>query len=225
MKALVVDSQKNDVDIAVSALRIPWPDIEVVKCQEGKSGLEAISKDQFDLVIVDLDLTDMNGFDLLESIFLYISKPTIVLKQNLIKTDVVRCLQLGADECLAKPIDQMDFIAKTQAVIRRYIGRNEPNSLTVGKLRLDAEIHRAYINGHEIALTRNENILMHRLMLNYGHITSYSSIERAIWGAYLAGTDCALRGCLKRLKKKLALDPSLKIITEHGAGIRLVTPF
>lgn len=223
MKVLIVDNQKEDVEIAVSALKIPWPDAEVIKCHDGKSGLEATGKNPFDLVIVNLDLTDMNGFDFLESLFLYTSKPTIIFKQNLAKTDVVRSLQLGADECLAKPIDQMDFIAKTQAVIRRYIGRNEPNNLTVGKLRLDAEIHRAYINGHEICLTRNENILMHRLMLNYGHITSYNNIERAIWGAYLVGTDCALRGCLKRLKKKLAQDPSVKIVTEHGVGIRLVT--
>ncbi|APV43713.1 two-component system response regulator, OmpR family [Dehalogenimonas formicexedens] len=223
MRVLIVENFQDDVIALVSTLKIPWPEVEITRCTSGTSGLAFIEKEQFDLFVIDLDLPDMSGFDFIESVFLYCSKPTIVIRKNLTGADIVRSLQLGADECFSKPFDPLSFIAKTQALIRRYSGKSQLGSMVIGKLRLDTDIHRAYVDGQEIALTRNENLLMHRLMQNYGQVTSYSSIERAIWGNFGgSGNNSALRGCVKRLKKKFPQDSSLRIVTEHGTGFKLV---
>jgi DNA-binding response OmpR family regulator len=195
-----------------------------MRCPTGKSGLDSVAKDQFDLILVDLDLNDMSGFDFLEALCLYSTKPTIAIKKEPQETDIVRSLQLGADECLAKPINQLDLIAKCQAVFRRYVGREDVSSVVVGKLRLEADVHRAYLDGREIPLTRNENIIMCRLMQNCGHITSYRNVARAVWGNDSFGANSALRMCVQRLRKKLPISEScVQIVTERGVGFRLVS--
>jgi len=223
VRILIVDQNREDADIIVSSIKIPWPDAGVVRCANGRSGLDAAGKDQFDLIVIDLKLPDMSGFEFLEAFYLFCSKPAIVLKKDLDDIDIVRSLQLGADECIAKPIKQLDFIAKSQAVVRRYVGRDDISSITVGRLRLEAAIHRAYVDGQEISLTRNENIIMSRLMQNCGHITSYGSVARAVWGNHFPCASSALRVCVRRLRKKLPEGPScIQIVTERGVGFRLV---
>ena len=223
MKVLIVDSHHEDMNITVSAIKIPWPDAEITQHSSGKDGLEDAGKDQFDITIVDLDMPDMTGFEFLETLYLFSSKPTIVLKKDLNQVDIIRSLQLGADECFAKPLNQLDFIAKSQAVFRRYVGRSEISNLTIGKLRLEADVHRAHLDGQEIALTREENIILYRLMSNCGHVTSYNSVARAVWGNDLTGANSALRICVQRLRRKLPRNNSMvQIITERGVGFRLV---
>ena len=224
MRALIVDSNLDEASVTISAIKIPWPDAEIVRCSSGKSGLDAASRDQFDFVVIDLKLPDMSGFEFLETLCLYTSNPTIALKRDLNETEIVRSLQLGADECLPKPINQLDFIAKCQAVFRRYVGRDDVCAVVVGKLRLEADIHRAFLEGQEIALTRNENIIMCRLMQNCGHITTYGNIARAVWGNDAQEASSALRMCVQRLRKKIPQNESrVQIITERGVGFRLVS--
>ena len=224
MKVLIVDSNHEDTDIVASAIKIPWPDAEIMQCAKGETGLEFAARDSFDLIIVDLALPDLSGFEFLKRLSLFSFKPILVLKKGLLETDTVRCLQLGADECFPKPLNQLEFIAKSQAVVRRYLGKDE-GSIVIGALRLDVETHRAYLEGREIALTRNENLALHRLMQNCGHVTSYNSLARAVWGNDFPGSSPALRVCVHRVRNKLINTVSpVNIINERGVGFRLVVP-
>ncbi|PPD59159.1 response regulator transcription factor [Dehalogenimonas etheniformans] len=224
MNILVVDSHRDETEITISAIKVPWPDAQIIRCTTGNLGLIEVGHSDFDLIIVDLELPDMSGFDFLEMLFLHCSKPTIVLKRGLLESDEVRSLQLGADECLSKPIAQLDLIAKCQAVFRRYIGREDVSSITSGRMRLEADVHRAFVDRREVALTRNENIIMYRLMQNAGRITTYNNVAHAIWGNNVPGASAAIRMCVQRLRKKLCTDDitSVRIVTERGIGFRLV---
>ena len=225
MQVLVIDNDHDSADIIGSTLKIPWPDAQVVPCPRGEEGLDLAEKEKFDLMVVDLKLPDMTGFEFLKRLVMFSSVPVVAIKTNLNEIDLVRCLDIGADECLPKPIKQIEFIARTKALLRRVRGRAENQSLVTGMLRLDAFIHRAYLLGREVPLTRAENIILQHLMRNCGQVTSYHSIARELWGEDYPGSSKAIRVYVDRLRAKLQSDSdSPMLINERGVGFRLVSP-
>ena len=225
MQVLVVDSDQESAEILDSTLKIPWPDAGVVGCLNGEDGLDLAERERFDLVVLDLKLPDMSGFEFLKRLLMFSVVPVVAVKNNLNEVDLVRCLDIGADECLPKPIKQIEFIARTKALLRRVRGRSESQSLVTGMLRLDAFIHRAYFMGREVPLTRAENIILQHLMRNCGHVTSYRSIARELWGEDYPGSSKAIRVYVDRLRAKLESDTkSPMLINERGIGFRLISP-
>ena len=225
MQVLVIDGDQESADIVGSALKIPWPDVGVVPCPNGEDGLDLAERERFDLVVVDLKLPDMSGFEFLKRLVIFSVVPVVAVKNNLNEVDLVRCLDIGADECLPKPIKQIEFIARTKALLRRVRGRSETQSLVTGMLRLDAFIHRAYFMGREVPLTRAENIILQHLMRNCGQVTSYRSIARELWGEDYPGSSKAIRVYVDRLRAKLESDTrSPMLVNERGIGFRLISP-
>jgi len=225
MQVLVIDSDQESADIIGSTLKIPWPDAAVVPCQNGEGGLDLAERERFDLLVVDLKLPDMSGFEFLKRLVMFSIVPVVAVKYNLDEIDLVRCLDIGADECLPKPIKQIEFIARTKALLRRVRGRSEGQSLVTGLLRLDAFIHRAYFLGREVPLTRAENIILQHLMRNCNQVTSYRSIARELWGEDYPGSNKAIRVYVDRLRAKLQSDGnSPMLINERGVGFRLISP-
>ncbi|XUX00186.1 MAG: response regulator transcription factor [Dehalogenimonas sp.] len=223
MRILIVDDDREDTEVIAAAIRIPWPDAEIYCSVTGETGLELVTRKSVELAVLNLTLPDITGFEFLKRLSLYSALPIIALKRNLTESDVVRSLQLGADECLAKPINQLEFIAKTQAVLRRYLGKEGVRIITAGTLRLDFALHRLYFGDKELQLTRCENLLMSRLIHNHDRITSYSSIAQAIWGDDYPGYSDTIRAYLKRIRQKLtSIDCDAQIVTERGVGCRLV---
>ena len=225
MQVLVVDNDQDSTDIIGSTIKIPWPDASIVSCSKGEVGLDLAERERFDLVVTDLRLPDMTGFEFLKRLVIFSVVPVVAVKANLNEIDLVRCLDIGADECLPKPIKQIEFIARTKALLRRVRGRSESQSLVTGLLRLDAFIHRAYFMGREVPLTRAENIILQHLMRNCGQVTSYRSIARELWGEDYPGSSKAIRVYVDRLRAKLESDTrSPMLINERGVGFRLVSP-
>ena len=225
MQVLVIDSDQESADIIGSTVKIPWPDAGIVPCPTGESGLDLAEREQFDLLVVDLKLPDMSGFEFLKRLVIFSTVPVVAVKDNLNEVDLVRCLDGGADECLPKPIKQIEFIARTKALLRRVHGRSESQSLVTGMLRLDAFIHRAYFMGREVPLTRAENIILKHLMRNCGQVTSYRSIARELWGEDYPGSSKAIRVYVDRLRAKLESDDrSPMLVNERGIGFRLISP-
>jgi DNA-binding response OmpR family regulator len=225
MQVLAVDSDRESTDIIGSTLKIPWPDVRIVSSVNGEDGLDLAERERFDLVVVDLKLPDMSGFEFLKRLVMFSTVPVVAVKDNLNEVDLVRCLDGGADECLPKPIKQIEFIARTRALLRRVRGRSETQSLVSGMLRLDAFIHRAYFMGREVPLTRAENIILQHLMRNCGQITSYRSIAQELWGEDYPGSSKAIRVYVDRLRAKLEPDSvSPMLINERGIGFRLISP-
>jgi DNA-binding response OmpR family regulator len=225
MQVLVIDSDQESAEIIGATLKIPWPDAAVIGCLNGEDGLDLAERERFDLVVLDLKLPDMSGFEFLKRLVMFSVVPVVAVKDNLNEVDLVRCLDLGADECLPKPIKQIEFMARTKALLRRVKGRSESQSLVTGMLRLDAFIHRAYFMGREVPLTRAENIILQHLMRNCGHVTSYRSLARELWGEDYPGSSKAIRVYVDRLRAKLEADAKAPmLINERGIGFRLISP-
>ena len=225
MQILVIDPDQESTDIIGSTLKIPWPDAEIISSQNGEDGLDLAERENLDLLVLDLKLPDISGFEFLKRLVMFSAAPVIALKSNMNEVDLVRCLDIGADECLPKPIKQIEFIARAKSLLRRVRGKSQDQSLVTGMLRLDAFIHRAYFLGREVPLTRAENIILQHLMRNCGHVTSYRSIARELWGEDYPGSAKAIRVYVDRLRAKLESDDRAPmLINERGIGFRLVSP-
>lgn len=223
MQALVVDSNSEDYEIISSSMKVAWPNISIALSTKGDKALEAIEEEPFDIVIIDLMLPDMSGFEFLKSLFLFKDIPVIALKNGLQVSDTVRCLEIGVGDCLNKPLEQIEFIARAKALVRRCHRNEEEDSLISGLLRLDYMIHKLYLRDTEINLTRAENQILRHLMRNCGRITSYQSISRDLWGEDYCGANKAIRVHVDRIRRKLQIYPDAPlIINERGIGIRLV---
>ncbi|PPD57578.1 response regulator transcription factor [Dehalogenimonas etheniformans] len=223
MKALLVESEQKTAEILGSTLRLPFPDIDLICSDKGEPGLDLLFKEIFDFAIIDLKLADISGFEFLKRMRLFSQVPVLAIQSGLEDIDLVRAIDYGADDCLPKPVNPIILIARAKALIRRVNGFLNREETVAGMLRLDSLIHKAYFKGQEIYLTRTENIVLHHLMNNAGHVASYRSLACQLWGDDYPGSNKAIRKCIDRLKVKLGtVAASPELINERGVGFRLV---
>jgi two-component system response regulator VicR len=225
MKVLIIEDDKEIVDAISLAFQIRWPEAKVVSTRLGKKGVELVESEAPDIVILDLGLPDINGFEVLRQIRLFSSVPIIILTVRAEETDIVKGLEWGADDYIVKPFRQLELLARVRALIRRRTPAEE-ETLVVGPLRLEATTGQLLHNGQEIALTITESRLLSHLMRNAGHVVTHSSLAEAVWGNDYPGATDSLKVHIRRLREKIEADPSHPqlILTKSGVGYFLARP-
>jgi two-component system response regulator VicR len=225
MKVLIIEDDKEIVDAISLAFQIRWPEAKVVSTRLGKKGVELVESEAPDIVILDLGLPDINGFEVLRQIRLFSSVPIIILTVRAEETDIVKGLEWGADDYIVKPFRQLELLARVRALIRRRTPAEE-ETLVVGPLRLEATTGQLLHNSQEIALTITESRLLSHLMRNAGHVVTHSSLAEAVWGNDYPGATDSLKVHIRRLREKIEADPSHPqlILTKSGVGYFLVRP-
>ena len=219
MKVLIIEDDREIVEAISLAFQIRWPEAKVISTHLGQKGSELVADEEPDIVILDLGLPDISGFDVLRQIRLFSSVPTIILTVKSDEADVVKGLEWGADDYITKPFRQLEFLARVKALIRRK-STAEEEQITCGPLRLDATTGQLYHDDREIALTITENNILRHLMEHYGYIVTHSSLAEAIWGDDYPGSSDSLKVHIRRLREKIELDPSNPqfILTKTGVG-------
>ena len=198
----------------------------VVAVGTGQDGLEKAGKGGFDLIILDLMLPDINGFEVCKQIRAEDpATPLIMLTAKGDEIDKVVGLEVGADDYITKPFAMREFLARVMAALRRG-ARQRPDAL--GSCRIgDAEV--SFVR-HEIALgdkrerlTRQENDLLRCLVENRGETVSRKTILEEVWGVEATSSNRTVDNCVARLRGKLEPDPGTPrfINTVHGAGYTL----
>ena len=225
MKVLIIEDDKEIVDAISLAFLIRWPEAKVVSTRLGKKGVEQVESEAPDIVILDLGLPDINGFEVLRQIRLFSNVPIIILTVRAEETDIVKGLEWGADDYIVKPFRQLELLARVKALIRR-LTPSEEEPLVVGPLRLDATTGQLFHDSQEIALTITESRLLSHLMRNAGHVVTHSSLAEAIWGNDYPGAADSLKVHIRRLREKIEADPSHPqfILTKAGVGYFLAKP-
>ena len=109
MKVLVIEDDKTIIDVVTLTFRVGWPDTEIIPVRLGQKGLEKVETESPDLVILDLGLPDISGLDVLKEIRVFSSVPVIILTVRASESDIVRGLELGADDYVVKPFRQMEL--------------------------------------------------------------------------------------------------------------------
>ncbi len=225
MKVLLIEDDREIIEAISLAFQIRWPEAKIISTRLGQKGVELVESEAPDLVILDLGLPDINGFEVLRQIRLFSRVPIIILTVRSDEADVVKGLEWGADDYVTKPFRQMEFLARVKALIRRQ-SPTEEEYLVSGRLRLDASTGQLRYDEKEIALTITENRLLSHLMRNARHVVTHSSLAEAIWGNDYPGAADSIKVHVRRLREKIEADPSHPklILTKTGVGYLLAKP-
>lgn len=225
MKVLIIEDDREIVEAISLAFQIRWPEAKVVSTHLGEKGVELVESEAPDIVILDLGLPDISGFEVLNQIRNFSNVPTIILTVRSEEADVVRGLECGADDYITKPFRQLELLARVKALIRRQ-SPSEEETVISGPLRLDATTGQLHHDGKEIALTITESRILNHLMKNAGYVTTHSSLAEAVWGDDYPGVVDSLKVHIRRLREKIEADPSHPqlILTKTGVGYFLTKP-
>lgn len=206
----------------------------VTVCHEGTAGLETALKGSFTLIILDVDLPGLQGFDICRAI--RASDPHIgILFLTAHNADFERVLglELGGDDYLSKPIKLPELNARIRAILRRVETTRAllkgtargAAALRIGDLELDVERLSATFAGAVLELTPLELSLLTLLASNPGKAFSREAILREVWGYEIEGSDAAISSLIYRLREKLQRNPDgpAYIRTQRGIGYRFAT--
>lgn len=222
MKVLLIEDDREIIDAISLAFRIRWPEAQLVSTRLGQKGVELVESEAPDIVILDLGLPDISGFEVLQQYRRFSNVPTIILTVRADEVDIVKGLEWGADDYIVKPFRQLEFLARVKALIRRQ-SYPEQEVITSGPLRLETATVQLQSDGKEIALTTTEGLILNHLMRNVGHVVTHSSLAEAVWGEDYPGSVDSLKVHIRRLREKIEPDPSNPkfILTRSGIGYYL----
>jgi DNA-binding response OmpR family regulator len=220
MKVLVVDDDRVLADLIAFTFRREG--YEVIQAHSGAAALKRWRDEAPDLIVLDVNLPDIPGFSLCQSIRAESTIPVILLTVRSDEEDIVHGLEIGADDYIAKPFSPRQLIARAQAVARRAAASSsvaQPAVRQAGPLRLDPSRRELQLGaGQTIALTTLENQLLDYLMINAGQVVTYNAIIDHVWGQE-GGTPSMVRQLVYRLRLKIEADPSQPTHLHTVAGI------
>lgn len=219
MKVLIIEDDPEIVKSISLSLRIRWPETQIITTHLGHKGIELVRSEIPNIIILDLGLPDMSGFDVLEKIRNFSSIPIIILTVKADEVDIVRGLECGADDYIVKPCSQLELLSRIKARIRDGMRFEQQSILSYGRLRFDPSTRLLQIGEKEIGLTAIESHIIHCLMKNSGHVATYSSLAEEVWGEDYPGSGDSLRVHIRRLRGKIEANPGSPQIILNRAGI------
>jgi two-component system response regulator VicR len=229
MKVLVVEDDPGIIEVVSLCFQLRWSGTTVVTAANGRSGIGLVETESPDVVILDIGLPDIDGYQVLKEVRRFSDVPVLMLTVRGEDTDVAKGLELGADDYITKPFSHIELIARVQAVLRRAQGlpvSDDEKPFTAGKLSVDFSRNEVVLNGQVIKLTSIERKLLYYLIRNEGRILSHESLLTKVWGDTYVDARDLLRVHIQHLRQKLednAETPNI-ILTEHGIGYKFVRP-
>jgi two-component system KDP operon response regulator KdpE len=220
-KALIVEDSEEVVEVVSLALQIRWPKMDIVTTGRGEEGIELSASRLFDVVILDLGLPDINGFNVLKEIRTFSDVPVVILTVRDEEKDIVKGLELGADQYIIKPFRQLELISRVLAAVRRNNSLVKDTVVTCGKLTLYPLEHIIENDGRKIGLTNIECTIMFKLMKNEGRTVTHDNLAEELWeDIEYREAASTMKVHINRLRKKIESDPENPeiILTKHGLG-------
>lgn len=208
-RVLLVDDEERILNFLKTKLKASG--YEVVTASNGLEALEQAQAQEPDLVVLDILMPRMNGFEALKELRRFSAVPVIILSARGADMDKIKGLSLGADDYLPKPFNPDELVARIEAVRRRLepLKRGEPSGpLSVGDITVDLKKRQVLVRGDEVYLTRIEWLLISALALNAGRIMLYTELLTAVWGPEYRDDVQLLRTWVSRLRFKIERDPS-----------------
>lgn len=223
-KILIVDDERDILEILEVYLREGG--YEVLKAENGREALDILEKEEIQLVLTDIMMSDMDGITLCMKIRESKNLPIIMLSAKSQDMDKVMGLSVGADDYVTKPFNPVELLARARAQIRRYTrlnpGQSESKVLCYKELSLDLEKHTVAKNGEIIRLTPTEFKILELLWRNKGVVFSTDRLYNRIWEEEDFEVDNTVMVHIRNLRKKLETDKNNPeyIVTVWGTGYK-----
>jgi DNA-binding response OmpR family regulator len=223
MKVLAVDDDRDLLELIGFALT--QAGFLVVKAADGPSAVRVFDAEAPDLVVLDINMPGASGFQVCEAIRARSNVPVMMLTVRSEEEDLVKALELGADDYLTKPFSPKTLLARIKALLRRAGMESAAPSLAAGRIALDVDEHTVRIGeGEPVRLTKLELRLLQMLLANAGRTVGSDRLLVHIWGHRNSGDRQLLKQLVHRLRQKLESDPALPryLQTAAGAGYKLI---
>lgn len=222
MKVLVVDEEPDVVKLVAMSFRIQQPAWEVIGAEDGPQALDLIEQERPDVVLLDIEMPEMSGLEVLKAIRLFSDVPVIMLTVRDDELSKVQGLELGADDYVTKPFSHLELLARVRAVLRRAqalpLAHRQP--FVSGDIRVDFARRQLTVGGQPLPLTGTEYRLLYHLVRNAGRVMTHEALLARVWGREYTDEISYLKSYINRLRKKLERDPHQPeyILTEYGVG-------
>ncbi|HEY6058557.1 MAG TPA: response regulator transcription factor [Candidatus Limnocylindrales bacterium] len=229
MRILVVDDEPDVVESVRLGLTLQWREVDILGAGEGERALDLVEQERPDLVLLDIGLPDIDGYEVLRRIRAFDDVPVIMLTARDGTLDKVKGLELGADDYVTKPFNHLELLARIRAVLRRLnmpAPRSRAPSFRAGELEVDFDAQRVRLGGRPVSLTPTEYKLLYHLVRNAGHVLPHATLLAKVWGREYVDEVDYLRVYVRRLREKLGDDPESPryVQTERGLGYRFILP-
>jgi len=219
---LVVDDESRMVEFI--AMNLELEGFRVVRAANGSEALEKASKEHPDLVLLDIMMPEMDGFETLQGLRETSSVPVIFLTAKSEEVDRIKGLDLGADDYITKPFSPRELVSRIRAVLRR----TEPAAVTSSEIVVDNELRvnfnqrKVIVRGQEVRLRPTEYRLLYQLVTNAGKLLTHEVLLSRVWGAEYRDEDQYVRLYITYLRQKIEKDPKNPkyILSERGLGYR-----
>ena len=221
-RVLVVDDEK----LIVKGIRfsLEQDGMEVDCAYDGEEALQKAQNNEYDIILLDIMLPKMNGFEVCQHIRDFSNVPIVMLTAKGDDMDKILGLEYGADDYITKPFNILEVKARIKAIMRRTSAKEkkQDNSkmLVSGDLKLDLESRRVYIAGKEINLTAKEFDMLKLFITNRGKVYNREQLLEALWSNEYAGDARTVDVHIRRLREKIEPTPSKPeyILTKWGVG-------
>jgi DNA-binding response OmpR family regulator len=208
-------------------MNLELEDFRVIEAQNGVEALDKVRTSLPDLVILDVMMPEMDGFETLEVLREVTNVPVIMLTVRADEEDKVRGLELGADDYVTKPFGARELVSRVKAVLRRTESTVKPDEAVLKvehRLSIDLNSHEVIVEGERIKLRPTEYRLLYHLVENAGWVVPRETLLAKVWGYEYQEEVHYLRLYITYLRQKIEPDPANPhyILTERGVGYRFV---
>jgi DNA-binding response OmpR family regulator len=202
---------------------------EVDTATEGNSGLQKVLQNQYDLILLDVMLPGVSGFDICKSARKEgVNTPIILLTAKGEEIDKVLGLELGADDYITKPFSLRELLARIKTILRRApIGKEgsvEPEFIRIGNIKVNFKNYQALEATNEIKMSYKEFEILHYMYMNAGKIIQRDDLMCDVWGIEYDISTRTVDNFILKLRQKIEVDPNNPkiILTVHGIGYKMI---
>lgn len=224
-KILIVEDESN-MRIGLKD-NLEYEGYNVELAENGEEGLNKILDNKYDLIILDVMMPKMSGFDVCKNARKSgVTTPIILLTAKGEEIDKVLGLELGADDYVTKPFSVRELIARVKAILRRSknLSLSESKSIKIGKLEIDFNGYKAISGNKEVQMSHKEFEILHYMWKKKNSTVSRDELLTEIWGYDETPTTRTVDNFILKLRQKIEIDPNHPkiILTVHGVGYKMV---
>lgn len=222
-KILIVDDEENIVQLIEYNLKNAG--FDTIAAENGQKAIRLVREEKPDLIVLDVMLPLMDGFDVVRELRKDNTIPILMLTARTEEFDRVLALELGADDYLTKPFSTRELVARVKAILRRVspqVKQEQSNVVMAGPLIIDLDRHQVLLNGKEIIFTVKEYELLKLLINNKGRVFSREKLLELLWDYNYYGDTRTIDVHMRHLREKVEADPANPqyLKTVRGVGYK-----